>query len=56
MGYSRKNPQPHNGRHGGKSYGGGGGGVNSSGNPDGRGVLNLKLHPTSKFSETALHF
>ena len=25
MGYSRKNPQPHNGRHGGKSYGGGGG-------------------------------
>ena len=37
MGYSRKNPQPHNGRHGGKSYGGGGVGVNSSGNPDGRG-------------------
>ena len=27
MGYSRKNPQPHNGRHGGKSYGGWGGGL-----------------------------
>ena len=23
----------------------GGGGVNSSGNPDGRGALNLKVHP-----------
>ena len=25
--------------------GGGGGGVNGSGNPDGRGALNLKIHP-----------
>ena len=24
---------------------GGGGGVNGSGNPDGRGALNLKIHP-----------
>ena len=34
---------PHDGTHAGKSHGrgGGGGGVNSFGNPDGRGALNL---------------
>ena len=30
MGYSRKNLHPHDGRHTGKSPGGGGGGVNGS--------------------------
>ena len=44
LGYSRKNPHPYDGRHVGKSHGRGGG-VNSSGNPDGRGALNLKVHP-----------
>ena len=38
LGYSRKNPHPHNGRHAGKSHGRG---VNSSGNSDVRGALNL---------------
>ena len=37
MGYSGKNPHPHDGRHARKSYRRGGGGVNDSNNPDGRG-------------------
>ena len=44
LGYSRKNPHPHDRRHAGKSHGRGGG-VNGSGNPDGRRALNLKIHP-----------
>ena len=37
IGYSRKNPHPHDRRHAGKSHG--------FRNPDGRGALNLKIHP-----------
>ena len=43
MDYSRKNPHPHDRRHAGKSHGRGGGEVNGSGNPDGRGAQNLKI-------------
>ena len=39
LGYSRKNPHPHDRRHAGKSY------EKGSGNPDGRGALYLKIHP-----------
>ena len=39
LGYSRKNPHPHNGRHAGKSHGRG---VNGSGNPDSRGGFEPK--------------
>ena len=42
LGYSRKNPHPHDGRLAGKSHGRG---VNGSGNSDVRGALNLKIHP-----------
>ena len=45
LGYSRKNPHPHDGRHAGKSHKSGGVGGNGSGNPDGRGALYLKIHP-----------
>ena len=42
MGCSRKNPHPRDRRHAGNSHVRG---VNGSGNPDGRGALNLKIHP-----------
>ena len=38
----QKNPHLHDGRHAGKSQGRG---VNGSGFPEGRGALNLKIHP-----------
>ena len=38
MGYSRKNTHPHDGKHAGKSHGGG---VNGSGNSDVRGALKI---------------
>ena len=43
-GLFQKNPHLHDGRHAGKSQERGGG-VNGSGNPEGRGALNLKIHP-----------
>ena len=46
LGFFRKNPHPHDRRHGGKSHGQGGRGVGGgygSGNPDGWGALNLKI-------------
>lgn len=70
LGYSRKNPQTHDGRHSGKSYGSG---VNDSGNPDGRwrggGVwtwhyilalevtfIDVSITLINKCWKTALHF
>ena len=47
MGYSRKNPHPHDGRHSENSHGRG---VNSSGNSDGRRALNLKIYPPGLLS------
>ena len=41
MSYSRQNPHYPSKGHAGKCHGKG---VNGSGNPDGRGLLNLKLH------------
>ena len=38
-----KNKHSRDRRHAGKSHGGGG--VNGSSNPDGRGTLNQKIHP-----------
>ena len=37
--FQKKNSHPHDGRHARKSHGG----VNGSGNPDGRGALYLKI-------------
>ena len=44
-------PVPHNGRHAGKSHGGGG---NSSGNSYGRWALNLKIPPWGLLSISSM--